>query len=270
MPKQASILFISLLLSGPVAVAQMTDTIVLPAKANLISRIGDNCLNKIADSTDKLNQQSAQYKDSISKKLTQYPGRITSKTQKVDSTLERLQQIPNKYITDIDKKIDRYTSRVTSKTEKTLTKLSRWENKIKGLLQKASPAAAERLFNNNQLSFNGMLQKLKQGEAISTQYRAQYDGYRDKLTTDLKYLQTQKENINSKLIKPLDNAGKKMAYLNEEEDKSAAMQQFIKERKRQLISESIQYIGNSKFLTKINKESFYYVETLKNYKEIFN
>ena len=52
--------------------------------------------------------------------------------QKADSTLDALQEIPVKYITGIDKKITQYTNRITSKTEKTLTKLSRWENKIKG------------------------------------------------------------------------------------------------------------------------------------------
>ncbi len=187
-----------------------------------------------------------------------------------DSTIDRLQQIPVSYLTVIDKKADRYTSQVTSKTEKTLTNLSRWENKIHILLQKVNPASAERLFSTNQLTFTVMLQKLREGEAITNQYRTQYDGYRDKLTTDLKYLQSQKENINSKLIKPLENTGKKISILNEEEEKSDGLQQLIKDRKKQLIGESLQYIGKSKYLTKINKESWYYAESLRNYKEIFN
>jgi hypothetical protein len=48
-----------------------------------------------------------------------------------------------------------------------------------------------------------------------------------------------------------------------------AVQQFIKERKQQLISQAIQYIGKSKWLQKINKESYYFYETLKNYRSIF-
>ena len=56
----------------------------------------------------------------------------------IDSTLDNLQRIPTKYINGIDKKINQYSIRITTKTEKTLTKLSRWENKIKGLLQKVS------------------------------------------------------------------------------------------------------------------------------------
>jgi hypothetical protein len=37
-----------------------------------------------------------------------------------------------------------------------------------------------------------------------------------------------------------------------------------------LIDQSLQYIGNSKYLQKISKESYYYVATIKNYKEIFS
>jgi RHS repeat-associated protein len=48
------------------------------------------------------------------------------------------------------------------------------------------------------------------------------------------------------------------------------MKIFIKQRKKQLIEQSIQYIGKSKYLQKINKEAWYYVETIKNYKEIFS
>lgn len=187
-----------------------------------------------------------------------------------DSTIDNLHRIPAKYITGIDKKIDRYTGQVTSKTERTLTKLSRWENKIHGLLQKANPAAAEKLFGSNQLTFTAMLQKLKEGESITSQYPVQYDSYRDNITTNLKYLQEQKSNINSKLINLLDTASKKVADLNEEEDRSVAVQQLIKERKRQILNESMRYISNNKYLVKMNKETYYYLQTLKNYKEIFN
>lgn len=187
-----------------------------------------------------------------------------------DSAVNALQSIPLKYIKDISTKIDKYTSQISSKTEKTLTKLSRWENKIKGLLQKASPETAEILFGNNQITFTSLLVKIKQGEALGLQYKSQYDQYRDELTTDIKYLQAQKENINQKLLQPLQGAQNKITALNEEEDKNEAIQQFIKERKRQLISQAIQQIGKSKYLVKINKEAFYYTETIKNYKEIFN
>ena len=192
----------------------------------------------------------------------------TSKAQ-TDSTLQQLQQVPVKYIRQVDKKIDQYNNRITSKTEKTLTKLSRWENKIKSLLEKANPAAAQRLFGNNQLTFTSALEKYKNGEAVIAEQKARYDAYTDKLTSSLSYLEKQKENINAKLIAPIKDAKQKADSLNKQEANTEAMEQFIKERRKQLIDQSVQYIGNSKYLQKISKENYYYVETLKNYKELF-
>ncbi len=186
-----------------------------------------------------------------------------------DSVLQSLQQLPNKYLNQIDSKIDKYTNRITNKTEKTLTKLSRWENKIKTLLEKANPEAAQKLFGNNQLTFTTALEKYKNGEAILNNQRAKYNEYRDKLTTSINYLETQKEQLDTKLIKPLQTAKEKVQQLETKQDEADNMEQFIKERKKQLIEQSIRYIGQSKYLTKINKESYYYIETLKNYKELF-
>ncbi len=192
----------------------------------------------------------------------------TGKAQQ-DSTLEALQQIPLKYISSIDSKVDKYSKRITSKTTKTLEKLSRWESKIKNTLEKISPDAAGRLFSNGQLTFTSLLQQLKQGEAIALQYQQQYDQYRDNLTTGLKYVEQQKEMLDSGVLKKVTAARKKMQELNEEEDKNAAIQQFIKERKKQLISSAFQVLGKNTYLSKMNKEVFYYAETMKNYKELF-
>lgn len=190
--------------------------------------------------------------------------------QNIDSTINNLQNIPAKYITGINKKATQYTNRITSKTEKTLTKLSRFENKIKSLLEKTSPETANRLFGNNQLTFTSLLQQLKNGEAMALQYQAPYNKYRDDITTSLKYLAQQKDQLDSGFIKKISTTSNKIQQVATEEDKAEAIQQFIKERKKQLIQQAFQQIGKSKYLTKINKEAYYYAETLKNYKELFS
>lgn len=188
----------------------------------------------------------------------------------LDSTFESLQKIPAKYLSSIDNKIDKYSNRITGKTEKTLTKLSRWENKIKSILDQVSPETSQKLFGNSQLTFNGALQKLKEGKSVVEGYRTKYNEYRDKLTTSIKYLDDQKDKLDKKLIQPVNNAKKKLAKLEEDVSNTEAMEQFIKERKKQLINEAAKYIGKSKYLTKIDKEAYYYVETLRNYKELFS
>ncbi|MGG9963499.1 hypothetical protein [Ferruginibacter sp. SUN106] len=191
-------------------------------------------------------------------------------TAKSVAVLQSLQQVPLKYIHQVDKKIDQYTNRINNKTEKTLTKLSKWENKIHSLLLKVNPEAAQRLFANNQITFTTALEKYKKGEAVVTAQRVKYDEYRDKLTTSLGYLEQQKEKLDEKLIAPVKKAKQKAEELEQQEASSEAMQQFIKERSKQLMDQAVQYLGNNKYLQKITKENYYYIETLKNYKAIFN
>ncbi len=187
-----------------------------------------------------------------------------------DSTIQALENIHSRYLSNIDHKIDQYNSRITGKTEKTLIKLSRWENKIKSLLEQVSPETATKLFANNQLTFSGALKKFQEGTAIVTNYRAMYDEYRDKLTTSIKYLEEQKDNVDRKIIKPLNNTKKKLEDLEKDVASTEAVEQFIKERKKQLLNEAAKYLGKSKYLTKIDKEAYYYLETLRNYKELFS
>jgi hypothetical protein len=187
-----------------------------------------------------------------------------------DSTLEALQQVPDKYVKTINTKIDKYTNRVSSKTIKTLTKLAKWETKIKTTLTKLSPETAQRLFGSNQQTFGTVLQQIQKGEAIKLEYRRQYDKYRDDATTSIKYLEKNKQFLDSGLTKEIQATKQKLQRLNSDEDSTQALQQFIKERKKQLVSAAFQYMGKSKYLTKMNKEAFYYAETMKNYKEIFS
>lgn len=187
----------------------------------------------------------------------------------IDSTIEALQKIPAKYLSSIDNKIDKYSNRITGKTEKTLTKLARWETKVKSLLEQVNPEAANRLFGNNQLTFSGALQKLKEGKTVVEGYLVKYNEYQDKLTTSIKYLDDQKDKLDNKLLKPIANTKQKLQELEEEVSQTEAIEQFIKERRKQLLNEAVKYLGKSRYLTKIDKEAYYYIETLRNYKQLF-
>ncbi len=186
--------------------------------------------------------------------------------QKADSITKEAVQLPKNYIAQIDSKVDKYYNRITNKTEKTLEKLAKWEGRLKPIIEKANPETAQRLFGNNQLTFAKLLQQYKEGKTIADGYRGQYDEYRDKLITSINYIEKEKTNASNKAKK----LKQQLDTLDQTVKNTEAIQKFIKERKQQLISQSIQYIGKSKYLQKIDKEAYYYVETLKNYKEIFS
>jgi hypothetical protein len=195
---------------------------------------------------------------------------INKKIIKTEQEEQSLQEVPDKYLKSVNSKIGKYNDRLTKKTEKSLERLSKYETKIQSILQKTSPQTEQRLFGNGQMTFTSLLQKLRNGEAITTKYQTQYDAYNNKLTNQIKYLAQQKSKLDSNIVKPVTEANKNMAELNKEEDQTTAVQQFIKERKKQLMAGATKYLENSKYLTSINKEAFYYEATLKNYKEIFS
>ncbi len=193
-----------------------------------------------------------------------------AQTDSIFQTLENLQKVPVKYLNAVENKIDKYSNRITGKTEKTLAKLSKWENKIKDILDKVSPETSTKLFGSNATTFSSLLKKIQEGKAVAEGYKTKYDEYRDKLTTSVKYLEDQKDKLDKKFIEPINSTKKKLDELEQDVSNTEAVEAFIKERKQQLINEAVKYIGNSKYLTKIDKESYYYIETLRNYKELFS
>ncbi len=194
----------------------------------------------------------------------------TAQTDSVLKSLENLQKVPVKYLDAVENKIDKYSNRITGKTEKTLAKLSKWENKIKSILDQVSPETSDKLFGNNATTFTSLLKKLQEGKAIAEGYKTKYNEYRDKLTTSVKYLEDQKDKLDKKFVQPISNTKKKLEELEKDVNNTEAVEAFIKERKKQLVDEAFKYLGKSKYLTKIDKEAYYYVETLRNYKELFN
>ncbi len=177
--------------------------------------------------------------------------------------------LPSNYIRQVEGKVHKYYDRISGKTEKTLTKLSKWENKLHTILLKINPEAAERLFSSKQITFAKLLEQYRQGTMSINNYGRQYDEYSDKLQSTMAYISAQKGMVEDKYIKPANEAKAKIEQLNKKVENIEAVQQFIKERRRQLMEQATQVIGKSKYLKKINAAAFYYAATLRNFKEIF-
>jgi hypothetical protein len=201
-----------------------------------------------------------------------YGQQVNNANNAADSiaAIPSITKIPLKFITQTNDKIDKYTNRITSKTEKTLTKLAKWENKIHKLLDKASPQTAQQLFGEGKLTFASMLQKVQEGKSLAENARAHYTEYNDKLVTNIKYIETQKADLSNKYLKPLAKAKEKASQLEKEVAETETAEKLIKERKKELQTEAYRVLGKNKYISKMQQECFYYTETLKNYKEIFN
>jgi hypothetical protein len=190
-----------------------------------------------------------------------------------DTALEpipTITEVPLQFIKESNKKIDKYTNRLASKTEKTLIKLTKWENKIKKLLEKTSPEAAQQLFGQGTTTFATMLAKVREGKSLAENYKAKYNEYNDKLATNIKYLETQKAELDNKYIAPLSKAKNKIAELDNTVAETETAEKLIKERKKELLTQAYKVLGKNKYIGKMQAEVFSYGETLQNYKTLFS
>ncbi|MBS1572910.1 MAG: hypothetical protein JST62_10980 [Bacteroidetes bacterium] len=181
-----------------------------------------------------------------------------------------INKISKKYFNEVEKKVNIYSIRLNNKTIKTLTRLSKWENKIKHLLDKTDPDLSNKLFSESKTSFNYMLEKVKAGENIVVKQKSVYDSYRDNLTTSFKYLEENKNKYKIIAQEEITSINSKISKINKKADEASALSDLIKSRKKELIDASAKLLLKSKYLKKINKDAWYYKEEIMNYRDIFS
>lgn len=196
--------------------------------------------------------------------------RLTAVSGLLEIKIPATPDLPYKYFDKIETKADRYQRRVTKKTFKTLTRLSKWEKKTGRMVSRVNPQLYQKLFAKNKTTFSDMLQKLSAGEDLIASKRAVYDEYRDNLTTRVKYFEQRKDELSEEVREKVSEANARMLMVNKKAGEAANVEKLIKERKNELTAALLKSAISSRYLSKINKETWYYRETLKNYKEIFS
>ncbi|MCC6257520.1 MAG: hypothetical protein IT254_04305 [Chitinophagaceae bacterium] len=126
------------------------------------------------------------------------------------------------------------------------------------------------MFGPGKVTFSSLLQKLQEGKNLVKKAKVPYDAYRDKLVTSLAYIQSEKEKFTKPYMDAVDKVQQNAGELEQNLANTEAVEKFIKQRKKELLDQCIKYAIKSKYLKKIDKDSYYYVETIKNYKEIFS
>lgn len=187
-----------------------------------------------------------------------------------DSVFQALQQLPSKYYKNVEKKIDVYSKRVTSKTTKTLKKLTKWENKIRRILEKTNPEIASKLFNPDHITFASILESYQKSEVIISEAKKTYDEYTDELVTRVKFLHLISDSSDVAKSKLINSVNVSALSLQKLESENLLLQKMIADRKKELISVALNHLKSNKYLKKVNKYSYYYVESIKNYKSLFS
>jgi hypothetical protein len=175
------------------------------------------------------------------------------------------------YLKITNKKISLYSDRISKKTEKTLKRLMKFEKKVHEILLKVHPETAQKLFGNGRETFTSLYEKLNTNSQYFNENLNKYNSYQDKIFTTAKFIETNSNDFDSitqkKALLLLSNYDSLRDVLSTNEQVS----KFINLRKKELIDESIKYLSqNIKIFRKINKEAYYYKETLKNYENLFS
>lgn len=188
----------------------------------------------------------------------------------VDSTcIQEIGKNAQKYLSQVNSKIGVYQNRVSSKTLKTFSRLSRWENHLKNALEKVSPQSVNDLFGNNQLTFTSAYDKLLKAEQVFNDTKGKlYNEYLDKLQVQLKYLRDAKQVQTELSPQKLSQLESQLKLAMEDDQQHELLKQFIITRKTELIKQGLKYLGKNRYLSKMHKETWYYLETLKNYKSL--
>lgn len=189
--------------------------------------------------------------------------------QDSSSLYNRAFNFPDKLFGSVDKKAEKLQQKFIEQSEKYLKKLSRQEEKLKRKLAKRDSAAAAQLFAGSAETYRQLASRLRSGKQKLSNFKNIYNGHLDSMTTALNFLKDNKlldESIGT--ATKLKDALGKMEGLQDQLNKTVAIQQYLKQR-QQLLQEQLQKFGMTKQLRSFKKQVYYYRTQMDEYKKIW-
>lgn len=172
----------------------------------------------------------------------------------------------HKFLNAISQKTKKFDHALEKKSRDALQKLYKQEKQLKATVAKKNKKLADELFKN--LDSNYLtLQKNVSKEDSYLRPNLEYDAYLDTLNTTLLFFnaqQIQSPAVSAKIVK----VTKQVKDLEAKFKNAGELQKYLKARK-ELLRQQLCDLGLSKELKMINKEVYYYSQTLNDYKEVF-
>jgi hypothetical protein len=193
---------------------------------------------------------------------------IAQETMPADTLLLK-KSIALKYIQSVSKKAVTYENVLTKKAEKSLRKMKREEMKFCDKVSKIDSLEGQNILKGSFSKYEEFEKKLKlKASKVSHNGRGSSIQYLDTLKGTLDFLSLN-SNSSSSLDKNLVVARENVESLKNRFDQLQQLQEFLKQRRAYLMQRAGK-IGLAKRLKKLNKEVFYYTQTLKSYKEVLS
>ncbi|WP_225860094.1 MULTISPECIES: apolipoprotein A1/A4/E family protein [Chitinophaga] len=198
---------------------------------------------------------------------------IDTARQKIDSTTRQLSQLPDKYFSQVSNKTDKLQKQLTRRTDKALSRFLKQEQRLQQKLGKIDSVAAKNIFTRSIDSLGNMKARLKgklPGLAGKVADVSGGSGYLDTLQNSFSFLKDSKALIGkSKALQDkLSGSLKSVKDLQSKLQYAEQVKAFIRERRQQLKTQLAQYTVLTKDLQKINKEAYYYMQQVNEYKSL--
>ncbi len=183
-----------------------------------------------------------------------------------DSSSTHVKLIPSKYFETVNEKAYDLQQKLDRKSERVLEQMIRQEEKMKVRLAGIDSLAAISIFGDIKAKYKTITGKLE-----SSNPQTFYVPLLDTLKTSLTFLDQNNQFV-SQAIEAKEKLKKALSSLIGFEgtlQRAEEIKKFLKER-RQYLKNQLSKFGFAKELKKLNKQTFYYAEQVKEYKAILN
>jgi hypothetical protein len=184
-----------------------------------------------------------------------------------DSTLNKLLSI--KKLASIESKAASYNSKIDKQTEKYLQKIERQEKKIIKKISKKDSLALKELLSYNNLDYDNLLSKVKNLASKSKQEVREYLPNMDSTTIVLRYLLNNKASFKNFFASAnvVQTSLDQYQLLQQKLELVTLVKAQIRER-RQILLQTLEKYNLTKYLKRYDKLAYYYIEQIKEYKNI--
>ena len=203
---------------------------------------------------------------------------VRARSQDNPDAVDKIAGFPSSFFKKADNKTTALDNALTKQTEKYLQRLAKKEARLKRKLYKVDSATTKKLFAGDPAQqYQALMQKLRSDSIPGTaSFTGQYMPYLDSLKGSLSFLNKNPQLSGASKILPGDiqSSLSHVQQLQAKMESADEIKQYLQQRKQQIKNILTQYShlppGVTGIYNQYSKESYYYSQQVKEYKDLLN
>jgi len=189
-----------------------------------------------------------------------------------NSLPDKVLDFPSHLFTSIEKEAAKTDQQLTKQVEKYLHKLYKAEAQLQKKMSKKDSVAANNLFRESESKYSNLSAGLTSSvdQSVKNPLHEYVPGL-DSTQAAVNFIKVEaaKSGFDDSKLRQIEAASKELQILQTRLQRSADIEQFVRQREQQLKEQLSQY-GLGKDLAAFNKEAFYYQQQLAEYKNMLH